>query len=107
MFAHGETLAEAQAAAEAKAFEDMPVEDRISAFLAEFRLGAIYPVIKFFDWHNRLTGSCEMGRKAFARDHGIDIEHGEMTVAEFVALTERAYGGDVIRALKERLEATP
>ena len=102
-FAHGATLQKAQSAAESKLFNDMPVEERITAFLSELKCNTKYPAKKFFDWHNRLTGSCEMGRKAFARDHGIDIEHDEMTVAEFVAMTENAYGGGVIRQIKERV----
>lgn len=57
-----------------------------------------------YEWHHRLTGSCELGRRQFAKDKGIDIEHGSMTVTEFIELTENAYGGEVIRHLKERLK---
>ena len=104
LFVHGETLREAMRALNEKLFEDMPVEERIKAFLKEFPGDKKYPVKAFFDWHNRLTGSCEMGRKAFARDHGIDIENGEMTVDEFIRLTRNAYGGEVIRELEEARE---
>lgn len=54
-----------------------------------------------YDWHHRLTGSCDMGRKAFADDHGIDVDTVELTVEEFIRLTRDAYGGDVIRKLEE------
>ena len=104
LFAHGETLREAMRALNEKLFEDMPAEERIKAFLKEFPGDKKYPVKAFFDWHNRLTGSCEMGRKAFARDHGIDIENGEMTVDEFIRLTRNAYGGEVIRDLEKARE---
>ena len=104
LFAHGETLREAMRALNEKLFEDMPAEERIKAFLKEFPGDKKYPVKAFFDWHNRLTGSCEMGRKAFARDHGIDIENGEMTVDEFIRLTRNAYGGEVIRDLDKARE---
>lgn len=104
LFAHGETLREAMQALNEKLFEDMPVDERIKAFLKEFPGDGKYPVKAFFDWHNRLTGSCEMGRKAFARDHGIDIENGEMTVDEFIRLTKNAYGGEVIRELEKARE---
>ena len=104
LFAHGETLREAMQALNEKLFEDMPVEERIKAFIKAFPSDGKYPVKAFFDWHNRLTGSCEMGRKAFARDHGIDIENGEMTVDEFIRLTRNAYGGEVIRELEEARE---
>ena len=103
LYAHGETLREAQAALQDKLFEDMPVEERIQAFLAEFKPGIEYPVKEFYDWHHRLTGSCEMGRKSFAKEHGIDIEHGMMTVEKFIQLTKNAYGGDVIKEIIGRL----
>lgn len=60
-------------------------------------------VSAFFDWHHRLTGSCNMGRQEFAKEHNIDIENGEMTVAEFIKLTRDSYGGEVIRTLERWL----
>ena len=103
LYAHGETLREAQAALQEKLFEDMPIEERIQAFLAECKPGIEYPAKEFYDWHHRLTGSCEMGRKAFAKEHGIDIEHGKMTLEAFLELTKNAYGGDVIKEIIGRL----
>ena len=103
-FAHGETLREAMEALRDKLFEDMPEEERISAFLAETECGKKYPNQHFYEWHHRLTGSCDMGRKTFAQDHGIDVENGAMTLEEFLELTENSYGGDVIRHVQERLE---
>lgn len=66
-FAHGATLAEARKALRDKLFEDMDENERIDAFLNEFNLTDKYPAKEFFDWHNKLTGSCEMGRKAFVK----------------------------------------
>lgn len=103
LFAHGETLREAMEALRDKLFEDMPEEERIGAFLAETECGKKYPNQHFYAWHHRLTGSCNMGRKAFAKNHGIDVENGTMTLEEFLELTENSYGGDVIRHVKERL----
>ena len=103
LFAHGETLREAMEALRDKLFEDMPEEERISAFLAETECGKKYPNQHFYAWHHRLTGSCDMGRKAFAHDHGIDVENGTMTLEEFLELTKNSYGGDVIRHVLERL----
>ena len=100
-FAHGDTLPAAMEALRDKLFEDMPEEERIEAFLREFRAGIKYPVKLFYDWHHRLTGSCEMGRKDFANTHGIDIENDQMTREEFAELTKGAYGGEVIRKLIE------
>lgn len=41
-----------------------------------------------------------MGRQQFAKDHDVNLE-GEMTVEEFVTLTEDSFGGDIIRKLEE------
>ena len=105
IFAHGETLAKAMDALRDKLFEDMPVEDRIEAFLKKTEDGRAYPAQYFYDWHHRLTGSCDMGRRQFARDHGIDVDSDTMTLREFLALTKDAYGGSVIRKVQEKLEA--
>ena len=99
-FAHGETLHKARDALMEKIFDDMPEADRISAFVKAHKPGQFYSNADFFSWHHRLTGSCEMGRKQFARDHGINVEHGSMTPEAFIRLTENAYGSSTIRKLK-------
>ena len=103
-FAHGETLRKAQEALEEKLFEDLDVEERISMFIKKFKLGKEYLAKDFYSWHNKLTGSCEMGRKAFAKDHDINLESDVMTVVEFIDLTKDAFGGSVIRQLAEELK---
>ena len=95
-FAHGETVRQAVTDARDKAFEDMPQEERITAFLDAIKPNTEYPVMTLYDWHHRLTGSCEAGRKAFAKDHGIDLS-ADMTREAFFELTKDAYGGSVIR----------
>ena len=102
-FSHGETLREAMEALRDKLFEDMPENERIDAFMQETDREKAYPTQYFYDWHHRLTGSCDMGRKQFARDHGVDLERGTMTLAEFLELTKDAYGSDVIRKIMRRL----
>ena len=104
IFAHGETLREAMEALRDKLFEDMPEDDRIDTFLRETDREKAYPTQYFYDWHHRLTGSCDMGRKQFARDHGVDLEHGMMTLTEFLELTKNAYGGDVIRKTISKMQ---
>ena len=104
IFAHGETLAKAMDALRDKLFGDMPVEERIETFLKETEDGRAYPAQYFYDWHHRLTGSCDMGRRQFACDHGIDVDSDTMTLREFLALTKDAYGGSVIREAMEKLE---
>ena len=95
-FAHGETVRQAVTDARDKAFEDLPQEERITAFLDAIKPNTAYPVMTLYDWHHRLTGSCEAGRKAFAKDHGIDLS-ADMTREAFFELTKDAYGGSVIR----------
>lgn len=98
-FAHGATLREAIEALRDKLFEDMPEEERIQAFVREHPPGVPVPNRQLFDWHHRLTGSCLMGRNEFVAQHSIDLD-GSTTPEEFIRLTEHAYGGDVIRKLR-------
>ena len=100
-FAHGKTLREAREAAFTKVMNNMPVEDRVAAFWKYHNRTDRYPVSDFFEWHNRLTGSCEMGRREFAKSHEIGIENGKMTVEEFINLTENDYSGEIIKKLRK------
>lgn len=101
-FAHGATLKKAVSALQDKLFEDMPEEERISAFIeAHPDKNAKIPARDLWFWHNRLTGSCEMGRNQFAADRGIDIDKDEFTPLEFCEMCKGSYGGDVIRRLEE------
>ena len=104
-FAHGETLHKAREALLEKLFDDMPTEERIAAFCKEFKPGVKRPAMDFFSWHHRLTGSCEQGRREFARQHDIDIDSDEMTPEEFFALTRDSYGGSIIRQTEEAFAA--
>jgi len=96
-FAHGETLHEAWRALLEKLFDNMPTEKRIEVFCKEFKPGIKRPVMDFFSWHHRLTGSCEQGRREFVWQHHIDIDHDELTPEEFFALTRNSYGSSIIR----------
>jgi hypothetical protein len=98
-FAHGETLKKAIDAVMDKIFDDMPEEERIEAFWECHDKEKKYPASDFFEWHNKLTGSCEFGRQQFAKDNGIDLDKDTFTVAEFVALTKGSYGGEIIAKL--------
>ena len=98
-FAHGETLHAAREALLEKMFDDMPAEERVAAFVKDHKAGHRYSNQDFFDWHHRLTGSCEMGRQQFVKEHGIDMA-GCMTPEDFVRLTMNDYGRDIIRMLK-------
>jgi hypothetical protein len=99
LFAHGNDLHEAMNALTDKMFDDMPEEERIAEFIkAHPDKEKEYPNQDLFDWHHRLTGSCMAGRNAFVKDRGLTLD-GETTVAEFIKLTENAYGGSTIKAL--------
>ena len=97
LFAHGESLHKAQEALQDKLFEEYDEETRIEKFKEEFPDSTKkYPAKQFFIWHNKLTGSCEQGRKNFCQSKQIDIEKDEFTVSEFVRITKESYRGDVI-----------
>ena len=101
LFAHGETPQAALEALRKKVFENMDTDEAIEKFCETFKADEKYSGHEFFEWHHYLTGSCEMGRKAFVQRHDLDLDK-LYTVAEFIALTEEDYGGEVIRQLKER-----
>ena len=102
VYAHGETLRAAMEALRDKLFEDMPEEERIAEFVKAHKWGKQYPSADYYDWHNRLTGSCDMGRSEFAKSHGYRLTDDELlTVEEFIDLTEGSYGGDISRRLRE------
>jgi hypothetical protein len=101
IFAHGKTLKEAQNALIDKLFNDMNEDERIKLFLSKFNLIDKYSAKKFFDWHNKLTGSCLMGRESFCKSHNVDVDNDEFTVKEFVELTKNSYGGEIIRKILE------
>ena len=102
MFAHGETIQEAVAAVNKKVLKNMESDKVIDKFFEHFTdLSKKYPARDFFEWHHYLTGSCEMGRKAFVKNSGYDIEHDRFTVQEFIDITRNAYGKDVILRLEK------
>lgn len=101
-FAHGNTAKQAMLDAQAKAYQDKPVEERIAHVVGK------YPDVDvpiehsaLFSLHNFLTGSCLFGRQEFAKSHSLDTEHGTMTMREFIHLTKDAFGGDNIRQLAD------
>ena len=100
-FAHGKTPREAQEALRKKVLENMDTDEAIDKFCETFKAAELYSGHEFFEWHHYLTGSCEMGREAFVKRHGIDLDK-TYTVEEFIELTEDDYGGEIIKNLKER-----
>ena len=87
-----------------KIMENMPEEERIDAFVKEFpEYNKPYDNEKLFDWHHKLTGSCEQGRRAFVKSKRLSLD-GKTTIKDFIKLTENAYCGSVIKNLKRRYE---
>ncbi len=99
VYAHGTTLREATEALRDKLCDGMNEEERIAAFWECHNRTDKYSGRDLWYWHHRLTGSCEFGRNEFAKNHSINIDNSEFTVAEFVELCKDSYGGDVIRKL--------
>ena len=100
-FAHGKTLKDAVDAVRQKKWQDMDTETTIEEFCKEFKPHEKYKCSKFFEWHNYLTGSCELGRKTFMKNHNIEMDD-EFTVDEFINLTINDYGKKIIKQLKEQ-----
>ena len=100
-FAHGKTIREAQQGLVKKYIEDMDEDEVIGKFMEEFEPNKKYKGSVFFNWHHYLTGSCLMGRKAFVKNHDLNLDD-EFTVDEFIELTINDYGGEIIEQLKGR-----
>ena len=100
-FAHGKTLKDAVADAEAKETKRLPIEERIEKFIEVFgSLDSEHTGKEFYDWHHILTGSCRMGRNEFCKSHSIDLTQ-KYTVKYFLDITKDSYGSDVIKLIEE------
>lgn len=100
LFAHGDTLIEAENALREKVFESVDEDEAIAKFVKHFKPQTLYKNSEFFEWHHYLTGSCRMGRENFCANNGVDL-NGESTPEYFIALTEHSFGGGTIAKLKE------
>ena len=102
LFAHGETAKDAQEALREKIFDNMDDDEKLDAFRSEFQdFDKKYPAKVFFDWHHRLTGSCEFGRNQFCLNHGINLDTDEYSVRDFVRICQDDYGGEIIKKILE------
>ena len=99
LFAHGETLKKAMIDLSNKLFQSMNEEERVKEFWKIFKPQTKYPAMLFFEWHNKLTGSCEIGRRSFVKDKNVDLEKDKFTVEEFVEICKDSYGGEIIKSL--------
>ena len=100
-FAHGETIKMALSSLQEKLLIKSPVSERVLKFKEKFKsFSKKYNAKEFYQWHFFLTGSCEMGRSSFVKNHNIDLNKDSLTVHEFIELTINSYGSEVIRQLK-------
>lgn len=99
-FAHGDTLHDAVEAVEAKWRDNRPLDERIAEFVKT------HPALDeeygdLFEWHHRLTGSCEFGRRQWCEEHGYKPTDS-ITLRTFLTETAGDYGGDVIRQVAQK-----
>ena len=100
LFAHGRTTREAREALDKKFWATLDAEQRICEFIKTFDKDSAYKGALLFDWHNKLTGSCLMGRTQFVKEHNLSLE-SKYTIKEFINLCENDYGGNVIKRLRQ------
>ena len=99
-FAHGASIKAARQAALDKAFDDMPEDESIDAFV-ESHPSLDTPYSDLFKWHHILTGSCEQGRLEWCRSHGY-IPDDSITVRTFLTQTWNNYGNEIIRRVAKK-----
>jgi hypothetical protein len=102
LFSHGKSVKSAMSGLRDKLFEEMSEEERIDMFWKEHNIKSEYPALDLYEWHNKLTGSCEFGRQSFCKNHNIDLKKDKFTVKQFVELCKNDYGGEVISKLLRR-----
>ena len=100
MFAHGDTIEKAVEDLRNKIFDNLDVEEKIEEFKKIFEKDKKYKGTEFYKWHHFLTGSCEMGRNSFVKNHSLNLED-KFTVNEFIEICENDYGGSIIKQLKK------
>lgn len=97
--AHGDTLKLAKEALEKKILNSKEWIDNINLFIEFCKNKEVILNSDLFDWHFKITGSCELGRRQFCETHKIDLKDS-MTLDDFIKLTEKQYGSERINVLK-------
>ena len=83
---------------------DVPKKDRLKKFIETHNMTDKYSVKELSRWHMLLTQSCTQGRKKFAEQHNLDIEHDYLTVPEFLRLVEGYHGAEIMNRLKYKIK---
>ena len=102
IFAHGKTLKDAVKSLENKKEEAISVEQKIELVCKKYKIDQKFTGKFFYDLHHYLTGSCDMGRKTFFEDHNLRLDK-LYSFKDFIALTENAYNGNIIKLLKKQM----
>lgn len=101
-FAHGNTLYQAMESLEEKTNLNLPFEARIDNFIKEFpTLNTKVKGEILFNQHNKLTGSCFLGRQDFVKRHGLSLKD-YYTIQEFIDFTKNSYNGEIIESLEKQ-----
>ena len=101
IFAHGKTLKEAVDSLQQKLFGNLDEDERVVEFLLQFKYETKYPAELFFDWHNKLTGSCLQGRENFIKNNNVDMDKS-YTIKEFVDICSNDYCGHIIKKILDK-----
>ena len=99
VIAHGDTIRDAITDAKTKYFSQLDFEKIKEMFLKEFSKKEKMSVKELYDWHGLLTGSCRFGRSEFQKKKHHLKDTDELTLGQFVALTQDAFGGLRIKEL--------
>ena len=104
-FAHGNSVKDAVSSLQKKLLLNLPITKRIIKFKEKFTDATIkYPALDFYEWHHFLTGSCDIGRRSFAKEHNINIDRDSFTVVEFIELVKNSYGKSIIQELEKAID---
>ena len=81
--------------------KNTPIKERIKKFVEVFgTLDSEHAGKEYYNWHNILTGSCQMGRDGFCKAHDIDLDK-KYTVRYFLNITKNAYNGGIIELVRK------
>lgn len=107
LFACDPLLREAELKLYNKRIREMDIDSRIDEFLAQIDITKPYPAKTFYEWHNRLTDSCEPGRKTFFKYNNLSLESDqEYTIEDFIDYTKNErFGGIIIQKLEEKIRS--
>ena len=103
-FTHGKTKEKAIEDLNTKVFSNLDVDEKINEFLKVFSLDKKYKGHKFYKWHNLLTLSCDLGRKAFVRDNNLSLD-ADYSVQEFIDICRNAWGKEIIKQLENKIKS--